>query len=147
MQDMINVLEKSEISFVNDEWIKDRDSTIWRVKLNNDQYVYQDDDRNNSGPAWTRLQKYCRNNNLHIVEFSLIFRSHVEHLPSNKDGYVFIRAAAGLMGGPTSSFYCVGYLDGNVFKYEKWIVPELIQESCEYRSIDDYKDLLIPKNV
>lgn len=129
------------VSFIYDDFIEDK--PIWVATLSNGQRVYQDDDRNGSGPAWLRLKNLCEHFNLKITHIHLRLRSHWEMIPENKDGYAFRKCAGCEWGGQTQHFYHLGYLDGSTFKVQKWSVPEFILISEEERNIDDYLEVLI----
>ncbi len=110
-----------------------RDSPRWTATLSNNEVIYMDDYRPGleESSAWLRLQRYCRENKLHIVEFWLQFRSNrilVE--PANADGYYFVKSAWAIWGtDPTSShhaFVAGALVDGKV-RGAKWRLPELEQ--------------------
>ena len=119
---------------------------MWVVTLSNGLTVYNDDGRTDVEPAsaWLRLQEYCRKNDLTIQTFRLRFRSHWEHAPANKDGYIFCYSALGsLFSDHTIGFYIIGYLENGKLIVQKWRVPELILDSTEERNLEDYRNLLI----
>lgn len=121
---------------------------IWIAILNDGTIVYQDDHRPDSSPAsaWLRLKNYCLETNKYITNIKLRFRSHWEHCPPNKDGYMFIKSALGHLNSDiTIGYYIIGYIENNKLYVEKYRVPELIKELEEERSINDYKDLIIWK--
>jgi len=116
--------------------------TLWIATLDDGTTVYQDDDRDGISPpsAWLRLREHCRVNSRHIVRLFLRFRSHVEHLPENADGYFFCKAALGVFGNDhTQHFYVVGSLKNGILTVDKWKIPELIRWETETReySLDD----------
>lgn len=134
------------ITTIEDEFIRNKieDEVIWIATLNNGLIVYQDDNRPNYESAWLRLQKYCKENNLKITHIRCRFRSHWEHIPSNKDGYVFCKSALGdLSSGITIGYYNFGYLENGHFIFQKWRIPELLLDTTEERNLDDYQHLLI----
>lgn len=133
-----------------DNWLQERmmGSTVWVVKLNDETIVYQDDDRNYPGDsAWLRLKQYCEQNQKYIISMYLKFRSHVEHLPDNKEGYSFIKSLRGFYSSELQyHFYNCGYLhDDGSFIFEKWKVPELLMDLKEARNLDDYRHVFIQK--
>lgn len=122
----------SQITTKIDDFIRDKDSTIWIVKLSNGLTVYQDDDREGLEPsAWIRLGNYCRENKVSIVEMSIKFRSHEELVGSNAEGYFFRRAILGGIGlnrkeKPINRHYfLVGILKDGQVHVKKWQVPEI----------------------
>ena len=121
--------------------------TIWVATLNDNTIVYQDDYRPGAYPesAWLRLRQHCLDKNKYITNIYFKFRSHLEHIPSHKDGYLFLKGALAGFGGPTLGYYIIGYIDNNKLYVDKYKVPELLKEYSEERNIDDYKDLIITK--
>lgn len=111
-----------------------RDSPRWTAALSNGETVYMDDNRPGleEPSAWLRLKKYCRDNNIYIVEFWLQFRSNrilVE--PRNAEGYYFVKAAWGVWGdGITHHAFVAGAVVDGKIRGMKWKVPEL--EPLEY---------------
>lgn len=134
----------SQITTQLDNFIQDKDETIWICKLDNGLTVYQDDDREGLEPSsWIRLGNYCRQNDVKILEMKVKFRSHEEYVESNADGYFFRRAILGGLGLnrkeiPVSRHYFItGILkDGQVYT-KKWQVPELMLIEEDIRDPDD----------
>src|SRR5688572_26252240 len=98
------------LSFSEDSWLQDRyeSHTRWIATLSNGQIVYEDDDRPGISPrsAWIRLCAYCKENNLHVVNITLQFRSHRETAYSGDgDGVFFCKGIIGHWGGPTYQYY------------------------------------------
>lgn len=138
------------LSFEEDEYIVSlyEHSTRWVVKLNNGQNVYQDDGRDGILPesAWTRLKQYCKENHLWIIDMRLQFRSHVEHLPSNKSGYFFCKSILGSPALPKNiHFYVSGYVENSVICTTTWRIPELVENETETRNIQENQECLIQK--
>lgn len=113
-----------------DSWLEDYmlSNPCWIVKLSNGETVIQDDDRPNVKPrsAWERLGYYCGMNGLYIDEMNLRFRSHIEHVGKDADGFFF---CLGVFGGLQKSFnsYLTGTLQDGILEVVKWQVPELIK--------------------
>lgn len=127
--------------------------TRWIVTLDNGVIVYQDDvGQGNLRPgthltSWERLQNYCGNNKNYIVDMKLQFRSHIENMPANVEGYFFRRSILGGIGImrtsriiPDTFFYLVGILKDGKVTIQKWRVPELILNTDEedIRDPDDF---------
>ena len=129
------------VSTSKDKWLINRaeQQTIWIVKLSNGETVFQDDDRQGLAEpsAWTRLQAYCEINNLHIVDFTIRFRTNKISLPSNKDGYFFCKGALSQWGAQkTEKQYVVGYVEDGIVHITKYYVPALLYWSDETRLIE-----------
>ena len=139
-----NMLDNSQITTILDDFIQDKDETIWICKLDNGLTVYQDDDRPGLEPsAWIRLGNYCRLNKVNIIEMIIKFRSHEELVGREADGHFFRRAILGGLGLnrkeiPVSRHYFItGVLkDGKVYT-TKWQVPELMLIEEDVRDPDD----------
>jgi hypothetical protein len=130
------------LSFKDDEYTLNlmEGGGRWVVTLNDGNRVYQDDDRPEMNPksAWERLGLVCEANKLYIVDMYLQFRSHLEHLPSNADGYYFAKSIMGSFGSDKNwHFYVVGTLKNGILKVDTWKLPELIINESEERSIED----------
>lgn len=97
-------------------------NTVWLARLSNGEEVCRYDIDNNS---WFDLRDKLYREKLSIVNFSLAFRSHTIHLPSNKDGYMF---SLGVLANPIKSrpIMLAGYLEGDQLTISEYIVPELI---------------------
>jgi len=144
-----------------DSYIRDRfeSQPRWIVTLNDGRKVYQDDDRPGLEPsAWLRLQQYIyenavqtvcyRFNSVFITGMYLQFRSHIEHLPSNMDGYFFCKGMTAFMAGPTVGTYNTGYLSGDKVIVTKWRIPELISIGDDIRDVEKcQKFLILSKNI
>ena len=131
-----------------DSKMRQQDLTRWIVTLDDDTIVYQDDAgegelRPGSDlSAWERLQNYCSKNNNYVVSMKLQFRSHIEYMPSNAEGYFFRRSILGGLGKPNSDrppdvfFYLVGILKDGMVNIQKWRVPELLLDT----EVEDIRD-------
>ena len=121
----------------------------WIVKLNSGLVVYQDDGRKNTvNSAWERLKEYCAENNDYIVDMSIGFRSNRHSLPSNADGYFFCKSAAGFFGcNKTIHSIVVGTLNDNILTVTTWKVPEMLNQSSEFRDPEKADICLIRKNI
>jgi hypothetical protein len=126
------------------------DNPIWFVKLSNGETIYQDDGRPDTEPAsaWLRLKKYCADRNLHIKEMCVQYRSHIEHIPQNCDGYYFCKGASGfLFSEETMHSFVVGTLSGNSLSVRHWKVPELTVIQTETRTKLGNEECLIEKSI
>lgn len=124
------------------------DGTFWTATLNNGKVVYQDDGREcyEEPSTWLRLIEYCKANSLYIIEFNVRFRDHVEHLPSNAEGYFFSKGCAAIWGDDTSyNQYVMGYLEDNTVKITKWVVPAIIPMEKVNRDYETCKHLVIKR--
>lgn len=123
-----------------DDFIRDTDTTRWIVQLCNGDTVYQDDERPGFDlTAWERLVNHCKHSGLYIVGMKLQFRSHIEVIEPNADGYFFRKSILGSLGKPGDKrppdvhYYLVGVLKDDILTVSKWRVPELIVEGVEER--------------
>lgn len=109
----------------------------WVVKLDDGTNVYDDDNRPGTKlSSWVRLKEYCKQNNRHIVDMYIQFRSHYKSVPSNKDGYFFKRSLRANFGGRTEYFILIGYKENNELHVTKWSTPELIHYGNHVRPIE-----------
>ena len=143
----------TNISFVEDDYVRDQfeSNTRWVVELDNGLKVYQDDDRPNVYPcsAWSRLQKYCYDNDVYIKKMYLQFRSHIEHCADNKDGYFFCKMIrGGMFSNKNYYYYLMGFEENDIIQIRKWLVPELtVQEDLTKEINGKTKKCLISKNI
>lgn len=137
------------VCFEPDSWLQDRfeSETTWICTLSNGETVWQDDDRPEmeSHSAWIRLKKYCEQNNLHVIDMQLKFRSHSEFVRDPEgEGYCFRKGVLGGFGMEvTQQFYLVGILKNGVVHMQKWSVPELILTEEDDRDPSSLSDCLI----
>lgn len=125
--------------FEGDEYIADiyEHLSMWRVRLNNGHYVYQDCWRRGSS-SWINLKSFCEAHRLYITEMRVSFRNCYHHLPSGADGYYFINSAGCIWGvEKTFHYYVVGILRDGIIQVERVRVPELIIEEQEIRQINE----------
>lgn len=122
----------------------------WKVMLNNDEIVYQDDYLESSS-AWRRLQAYCKNNNLYPIHMMLEYGDNTLNvLPPYQDGYFFKRGILSEMicesngDGSTTSFqgnrsktFIIGYLKDNTIYTHTVKIPELAIWDSDARKIED----------
>lgn len=134
------------ICTTRDEYIQsiEEDQTLWIATLNDGTTVYQDDGRHILS-AWSRLKEYCEENNVYITGLKIKFRDHVEHLPSNKDGYYFIKCSECYMGSKPTHNYVVGYIESGQIITIKYRVPEILKMDDGVRDIEKNSNLLIRK--
>lgn len=121
---------KTEISY-SDDWLQQNDLTGWRVLLNNGKMVYEDDLRPGFIPSsWERLCLHCKETGEYPVNMWIAFRSHVENIGQDKDGYYLYKSILHSPGWEKpQNYYIAGYLEGDILKCKKWKVPEVIVES------------------
>lgn len=136
------------VSFEIDDFISNKDSTIWIATLSDGRAVYQDDDRpeHEEKRSWVRLQEYCKKNNLFVKKMAIKFRSHTEHLPESEEGYFFRK---GVLGSPAEKKTIHRYICGPIINGEINVtvfrIPEIIIEETEIRKIEGNEDGIIWK--
>jgi len=140
------------ISTSVDEFIRNKieGEAYWVVTLNNGLVVYQDDYRPNIEPwnSWLRLRDYCYAEGVYPVKMHIRFRSHVEHMPENAEGYYFVRSVLASFGSDiTQHLFVIGTIDGGLLQVNKWKTPELIVVDSEYRKFKEHDLCLISKNL
>ena len=122
----------------------------WEVVLNDGTRVYQDDYRPGVSPpsAWVRLGKYCKANNLYIVDMYVRFRSNIKHVGSDCDGYYFCKGSRGSMGGDrTMQLFYAGTLVDDKLEVQCWKTPEMIIDGVSERDVNKVGLCLISKNT
>lgn len=127
------------VCFNYDDFLQDKDESVWVAKLSDGSTVYQDDKRPGLHPiSWFRLMAYCYENNLNITDMFVKFRSHIEHSCSPKDGVFFIRSLLGSISfeGKTHQYYIIGSVNGREIHCKHWKLPELLCEEEDDRSLD-----------
>lgn len=155
---MCSQTKSEEISFVIDDFISDKDSTIWYCELSNGKTVYQDDDRPgyDEPSAWLRLAKYLHENKVNIVKMWIRFRSHIELVGENAEGYFFRKSVLGGLAMQRDEvpinkhYYLAGCLRDGKIEVVKWQVPELIEIERETRYPTDgekYVGISLIKNA
>jgi hypothetical protein len=75
----------------------------------------------------------------------LQFRSHIEHVPPNRDGYFFARGIRGYYSGENLHFFLSGYVEDGILYVTKWQAPELLHQGTSIRDIDKYQTNIIMK--
>lgn len=88
----------------------------WVASLSNGEVVYEDTRKDS--PTWERLSRYCKENDLSIVRFSLQIAGTEVKLPINQQGYIQKKIA---WCNPTYGGIkqCIGYVqDGQSLIYE-----------------------------
>lgn len=143
------------ISTSKDDWLNDQFERFarWIVELSNGETAFQDDRRPGLAEpsGWKRLKEYCYQNNLFIKSMRLQFRSHVEHVDSEADGFFFCKSITSGLGAGITNSYLTGTVRDAILTVRKWQVPELIRrpfldDSMEQiRDIEKSKDCLILK--
>lgn len=135
------------VSKEEDQWLQDRfeNECRWIAILANGERIIQDDYRPGVTPesAWLRLKRYCLIEKTYIVNMYLQFRSHIEHVPANQNGYYFCRAVLGSPFDKNIHMYNVGTTNGGDVHVVKWRTPELIQFGDEIRPLEECKDFII----
>lgn len=122
-----------------DGWLEDvyLSKARWEVVLSNGLTVYQDDDRPGLKPAsaWERLYDYCRENDVYVQSMIIRFRSHVEPIGSNADGFFFSKCVTAGFSSSMDSFL-TGTLVNGILTVSKWSIPALTKSLF----IDDSKE-------
>jgi hypothetical protein len=134
------------VSFSLDSYILDQDRTYWRADLSDGTSVFQDDGRpgNSIQSAWERLRIYTKEKSLSLVSMSLIFRDHVESVPTGQDGYYFSKGVRATPGW-SKEHYTLGYkspLD-EVWTIIWFAIPEILETFRETRTEVDPKFVII----
>jgi len=122
----------------------------WIVWLDSGLVVYQDDYRQNVKPysAWERLGTYCKQNDDHIVNMVIQFRTNQHPLPTSADGYYFSKGArGGFSMSKTMKLFFVGTLQQDKLSVTCWKVPEMLQELTEERNPNEAGICLIKRNT
>lgn len=137
-----------------DDWLEDEylHRARWEAWLSDGTHVFMDDYRPGVEPhsAWERLGVHCKENGLYIVDMIIRFRSHVESMGQNKDGYFFCKGVTASLGKSLETFL-TGTLDDGILVVQKWLVPSLTREKFlddtdeQVRSVDDAGLCLIRK--
>lgn len=137
-----------------DEFVHNRmqweNHTLFIAKLSNGEEVWDDSEREEYSEkyAWYRLKEYVLRNGLWITDLKLLYKSHVEVLPSNKDGYYLGRGNISNVSEvriDRSNYYIAGYYeDGKIVR--KWFkVPELVIHDEDEQPFDITQKPLIMK--
>lgn len=89
--------------------------------------------------SWLELKEYlCIHTDIHMVGLYLQFRDHVVEIAVGDRDYFLTQSVSCWYGSDVSQYhYLAGYREGDFVKIDKYIVPELVYVSTEYRSIDD----------
>ena len=122
----------------------------WLADLSNGETILQDDNRPGTDPpqAWLRLAEYCRQQNAHVVNLRLQFRSHHESpLSYNAPAYFFARKIGAMaFSGQTEAvnqdhFYLIGEAipDKDTVRIYHFKVPEIILVDTEERPLSVIK--------
>jgi hypothetical protein len=122
----------------NDDYLEG--NVVWRVQTDKGNEYWGKE-------SWARginnLINCVKSRNESIIAMDIRFRSHVICLPPNKDGYYF---SLGILGNPsqgTREMYTIGYIEGDIVRCTKLIVPELFVWSNEDRDFESCKNGLI----
>jgi hypothetical protein len=118
----------------------------FEIDLSNGFTIYSDDDRPGleESSTWLRLAKYIQESKVDIVGYRVRFRSNVQHIAYNADGYYFAHAVLGSFGSPdTVEYYTAGYLKDGVLKVKRFQKPALNIHVEEFRNWKDAKQCLI----
>lgn len=134
----------NQVTFEQDEYVRERfeRTTRWVATLSNGCFVYEDDNRPGLLPnSWLRLKNYLEENqHLKIVGLYLQFRSHIERVPDNADGYYLSKGAGVYFGGsisPTIQYMITGTLSNDIVHCTWWQCPELQIEKHTQKTIDE----------
>lgn len=101
--------------------------TKYRATLSNGLEFISDDGRNaNDEFSWCRLSKYCKENNVFVINFVMQNRSHREQLRPDADGYYLSMGAGRWYANErTDAFFVAGYLVNDTVFKSWWKIPEL----------------------
>lgn len=112
----------------------------WCARLNDDRIVYQDDNRPGCTPhdGWSRLKQYCEDSGQYIKHFWLQFRSNSVQLPTDQEGYMFVKMVRGWIGGDSIYYYLCGYINNQNLIVHKYKIPELLIDDVSHRDLDKY---------
>lgn len=141
---MTYIYDKYKLYSYQDEIISNgiEGHTRWIAKLDNGLEIFQDDfrqydfedDRRYS--TWSRLRDFCYKEDLSIVNLRLQFRTNVQNLPTNSEGYYFCKSILGVFGTIENlHFFVAGYVMNDVLRVSKWQIPELICIENQIREI------------
>lgn len=118
----------------------------FEVDLSNGVTIYSDDSRPGleEPSTWIRLSNYIRESGVDIVGYRVRFRSNVQHIAYNADGYYFAHAVLGSFGSSeTVEYYTAGYLKDGILKVKRFQKPALNIHVEELRNWKDAKQCLI----
>jgi len=119
------------ISFEQDGWLRDTNEqdTRWYATLSDGTEAIQDDERPGLKitSAWERLGIYCKEKGLWITSMKIQFRSHIEHVGSDVDGFFFCKSIIGGISAKNANCYLTGTLSDGILKVEQWKIPELVK--------------------
>ena len=105
--------------------ILDRDKTLWIATLSDGSEVWQDIPKEDD-PEYSTWEEF-RSLSPKIVGLKIKFRSHIEELPPNADGYYFRKSIIADLPGENVHCYVAGYIQNNVL-YKIWYrIPEIIE--------------------
>jgi len=140
------------ICTTKDQYIVNYQETYpcWVVTLSSGLVVFQDDFRPGIEPhsAWERLYHYCHANDDYISKMIVRFRSNVQSLPENADGYYFSKGVrAGIYAVRTLHLFFTGTLNNGLLEVQCWKVPEMIPELIEERDPHKAGLCLISKDI
>ena len=118
----------------------------FEVDLSDGTTIYSDDCRPGleESSTWLRLRKYIKETNLDIVGYRIRFRSNVQHIAYNADGYFFSYAALFSFGSESAvNYYCGGYLKDGRLIVKRFQLPDLSKVLEEERDWKEAKECLI----
>lgn len=123
-----------------------RDNVLWRVRLNNDLVIFQND-IDDEPSSWIKLKRYLDiNRDKYIVDMHFMFRDHYEFIGSNKNFFFFSYKALGhFVSGFQQSFY-IGGCGSDIDKIycKHFIIPELLLTEEDVR---DGKSIICNRGI
>lgn len=132
-----------------DEYLQDKDETVWITELSDGTRVYSDDGRyGETDKAWLRLKSFLNQEgeNRQIERIFIKFRSHIELVverTKNTIGWFFSRAAEAYVGQPTYLFMIFGTVENKICKTVKWRIPEIHKGEEDERDPSNYEENII----
>lgn len=130
----------------------DKRQAIWCARLSDGTTAYMDDGRPGleEYSAWVRLGQHCREKSLRVTDLWLKFRTNVitNIVPSNADGYCFVKKAVGTLGSSvTSHLYVLGSLQYGRLVCSEYKIPELVCVISEESREPDYSSSMVILNA
>ncbi len=112
-----------------------RDNVLWRVQLNDETIIYQND-IDGEPSSWMKLKHYLdENRDKYIINMHILFRDHYEHIGSNMPFFFFSFKILGQFGGGfPQRFYLAGCGESfDSIRVKHFIVPELLLSDEDIR--------------
>lgn len=137
-----------QLSSEIDDYLLDHydSNACFEVDLSNGFTIYSDDNRpgRTEPSCWIRLANYIKESQVDIIGYRVRFRSNVQHIAYNADGYYFAHAVLGSFGSSECiEYYSAGYLKDGILKVKRFQKPALNIHTEEERNWKDSKQCLI----